>query len=199
MNPYPTIVLASSSPYRKELLGRIISNFETLSPDIDESPHDNESPQALARRLAIKKAEVVSQHYDNALIIGSDQVAFLNNHVIGKPHSHEEAIAQLEQSSGSIVTLFTGLALINSKSGNTQSTVEQYEVEFRTLDRSSIERYLKIDRPYDCCGSLKTEGMGISLLKRLTGNDPNTLIGLPLIALVTMFHNEGVTPLDYCE
>ena len=197
MTRHPTIVLASSSPYRKELLGRVITNFETLSPDIDESPLDNEPPETLARRLAVKKAEVVAQHYENALIVGSDQVAFLNNQIIGKPNSHEEAVAQLQRSSGSTVTLFTGLALINSNSGNIQSTVEQYEVEFRILDRPSIERYLELDRPYDCCGSLKTEGMGISLLKRLTGNDPNTLIGLPLIALITMLAEEGVNPLDY--
>jgi len=193
----PVIVLASSSPYRKELLSRVIPHFEAVSPDIDESPRDNEKPAALAERLAIQKAEAISERYDHALVIGSDQVAFINNQIIGKPDNHEEAVEQLLCSSGSVVTLFTGLAVINSKCGTMQSMVDQYEVEFRDLDLPTIEHYLAIDRPYDCCGSLKTEGLGISLLKRLSGNDPNTLIGLPLIALITMLTKEGFDPLDH--
>ncbi len=190
------IILASTSPYRRALLERLQLPFETTAPDIDETPQANETPQALVERLAIAKAKTVAEKSENALVIGSDQVAVHNGEIVGKPRDHDHAVEQLRGASGNTITLYTGLALINSESGSTQSGVVPYRVVFRTLTDEQIEYYLRKEQPYDCAGSVKSEGLGISLLARFEGDDPNTLIGLPLIRLVAMLENEGVSPLS---
>ncbi len=189
-----TLVLASSSPYRKELLSRLGLPFETHSPDIDESASKQETPQQLVQRLAVNKAKAVESTYPHALIIGSDQVAVLEGEIVGKPTDHHGAVRQLSDASGKQVNLYTGLCLYNARSGTVQHAVETYSVQFRKLTLDQIERYLERDKPYDCAGSLKSESLGIALLQSLEGNDPNTLIGLPLIRLTDMLLKEGVSP-----
>ncbi len=189
----PRIILASSSPYRRELLERIGLTFTAASPNIDEMPKPDESPFDLVHRLSVQKSRVLRHEYPGAVIIGSDQVAVVNGKLVGKPGNHDNAVSQLRESSGRIVQLYTGVALFNTDSKNLQYDVDTYEVEFRTLSRSRIERYLKSEKPYNCCGSLKAEGPGIALLSRLTGDDPNTLTGLPIIKLVHQLENEGIT------
>ena len=186
------IVLASSSPYRKQILERTGLKFTTISPDIDESPLSGESPLDLVKRLAELKTRAVQSRYSNALIIGSDQVAELHGEIIGKPRDHDDAVVQLRQSSASTLILYAGIALLNTSSGNFQIDVDSFEVEYRDLSDEQINRYLEIAQPYDSCGSLKAEGIGITLLKRLSGNDPNTLMGLPLIKLIDLLQNEGI-------
>ncbi len=188
------LVLASSSPFRKELLARLGLPFITHSPDINESALENETPQALVERLAISKAQAVKIDYPEALIIGSDQVAVLDEKIIGKPRDHDDAISQLEAASGRTVNLYTGLCLYNAAKGTIQHCVEPFTVQFRHLSRPQIERYLEKDQPYGCAGSLKSESLGIALLSSLQGNDPNALIGLPLIQLTSMLIKEGVHP-----
>ncbi len=192
MNNTSRIILASSSPYRRELLSRLGLAFETQRPNVDETALPGESPAALAERLAIAKARAVGERAEHSLIIGSDQVADHDGVIVGKPASHAEAVSQLESASGRRVVLYTGLALVNTGTGALHSAVEPFEVNFRPLDRDVIERYLAHDKPYDCCGSLRAEGAGISLLRSLRGNDPNALIGLPLIRLCEMLTAEGV-------
>jgi septum formation protein len=187
-----TIILASTSPYRRMLLERLQLPFKTISPEVDETPLPGESPQALVQRLAVAKAQAVADKSPNALIIGSDQVAVHDGEVVGKPRDHEHAVAQLRQASGTSVMLYTGLALVNSSNGNIQSEVIPFGVVFRKLSDEQIENYLRREQPYDCAGSVKSEGLGIALLERFEGEDPNTLIGLPLIRLVRMLENEGV-------
>ena len=191
-----TLILASTSPYRRMLLERLQIPFTTISPEVDESPLPDESPQALVQRLAVAKAQAVAARSPNALVIGSDQVAVHDGEIVGKPRDHAHAVAQLRQASGTAVTLFTGLALVNSHSGNIQSEVVPFGVVFRKLSDEQIESYLRKEQPYDCAGSVKSEGLGIALLERFEGEDPNTLIGLPLIRLVRMLENEGVVLLD---
>jgi MAF protein len=186
------IILASSSPYRKQILDRTGLIFTTASPDIDESPLPEESPRDLVKRLAEQKARAVQPRYPDALIIGSDQVADLGGRIIGKPKDHAAAVDQLRQSSATTMILYAGVALLNASSGYLQIAVDSFAVEYRQLSDDQISRYLEIAQPYDSCGSLKAEGIGIALLKRLSGNDPNTLMGLPLIRLIDMLQNEGV-------
>ena len=188
----PPIILASSSPYRQSLLQQLGIEFECHSPDIDESALDGESPSALAARLAEQKAKAVAEHYPNALIIGSDQVASLDGNRLGKPGNHTNAFIQLQSCSGREVNFYTGLCLYNSATCKQQLSVETFSVVFRELSTVTIERYLNKEQPYDCAGSFKVEGLGISLFERLEGDDPNSLIGLPLIKLVTLLGNEGV-------
>ncbi len=187
-----SLVLASSSPYRKELLSQLGLAFTSQSPYIDESRLAGETPQQLVERLAISKARAVSAQHPSALIIGSDQVSVLEGKVVGKPKDHSDAVQQLTEASGKEVQLYTGLCLYNAASDQLQHCVETYSVQFRELHKEQIERYLKRDQPYDCAGSLKAESLGIGLLNSLTGNDPNTLIGLPLIKLTDMLLAEGV-------
>lgn len=187
----PTLVLGSSSPFRKEVLSSLMVPFETHSPDIDESALVNESPIELVERLSIKKAQEVAKSYPNALIIGSDQVAMHGNKVVGKPHTHEVAVTQLREASGKKIELFTGLALLNSKTGQIQSEVVPFTVHFKKLSDDTIERYLRKEQPYNCAGSVRSEGLGVSLFERFDGEDPNTLIGLPLIRLISMLDVEG--------
>lgn len=186
------LVLGSTSPFRRALLKKLNLPFETAAPAIDESPGENEDPRDLALRLAEEKAKAVAILFDKHLIIGSDQLAVLNNKVLGKPGNHDTAVQQLQQSSGQTVHFYTGLCLYNSHTRHMQSEVVPFDVKFRKLDSRQIEHYLKTEQPYQCAGSFKSEGLGIALFERLTGEDPNTLIGLPLIRLVRMLENEGV-------
>ena len=188
--PTPKLVLGSSSPFRKMLLERLMVPFETSNPDIDESALDGETPIELVERLAIEKAKAVTKDHPNSLIIGSDQVALHGSDVVGKPHTHERAVEQLRSASGKKITLYTGLALVNSNTGNIQSEVVPFTVHFKQLSEHIIESYLRKEEPYNCAGSVKSEGLGIALMERFDGDDPNALIGLPLIRLVAMLENE---------
>lgn len=189
------LVLASSSPFRRELLARLMIPFEVAVPDVDETPLPGEGPAALVERLAIAKARAAATLYRDALVIGSDQVAVHSGEIVGKPLTHERAVAQLRRASGTAVVLHTGLALVNSASGRVQSEVVPYRVVFRTLTDAHIENYLRKEQPYNCAGSVKSEGLGVALLERFEGEDPATLIGLPLIRLVRMLETEGVAVL----
>jgi len=189
------LILGSSSPYRKILLEKLGLPFECFAPDIDESRHPDESPLELVERLAIAKAHETAKTWPGALIIGSDQVAVLDAKIIGKPANHKQAIVQLKEASGREVKLYTGLCLYNAATGTIQHSVESYTVVFRNLSDKQIEAYLEKDQPYNCAGSLKSETLGIAMLNKLEGEDPNTLIGLPLIRLVDMLLNEGVDPI----
>lgn len=185
------LVLASSSPFRRRLLRQLSVDFRVYSPDIDESPLPGEEPEMLVRRLSIAKARAVVPRAPQALIIGSDQVAVHGNVITGKPGDHDEAVAQLLSSSGKKITFYTGIALLNAENDNLHTQVIPFEVQFRTLTLQVIERYLKREKPYGCCGSLRVDGLGIALLDRLTGTDPSALIGLPLTTLVQMLEKEG--------
>ena len=185
------LVLASSSPFRKELLGRLMMPFDICSPDIDETPFENETPQQLVERLATEKAKAVADQYPKALIIGSDQVALHGNKIVGKPHTHDVAVQQLREASAKSIKLFTGLSLYNAQMGSLQSLVEPFTVHFRSLSDDTIERYLKKEKPYNCAGSVRSEGLGVTLIERYEGNDPAALIGLPLIQLISKLNNEG--------
>lgn len=186
------LILASSSPFRRELLSRLMIPFEVVVPDVDETPRQHESPQALVERLAILKAQTVASKQSGALVIGSDQVAVHSGEIVGKPLTHERAVEQLRSASGKTVMLYTGLALVNSSSGRVQSEVVPYGVTFRALTELQIETYLRKEQPYHCAGSVKSEGLGAALLERFDGEDPATLIGLPLIRLIRMLENEGM-------
>jgi len=190
------LLLASSSPYRKALLDRLGMPFTCVSPDIDESPQSGESGELLATRLAENKARALADRFPGHWIIGSDQVACLpNGSVLSKPGDHEQATNQLRQSSGHRVLFLTGLALLDADSGNLQSLCEPYNVRFRKLTDQEIEAYLRQEKPYDCAGSFKMEGLGITLFDALEGRDPNSLVGLPLIALNDMLRRWGRNPL----
>jgi septum formation protein len=186
------LILASSSPYRRELLERLKIPFEVIAPEVDESPRPGETPEKLVERLAVEKAQKIAGQMPGTLVIGSDQVAVYNGSIVGKPHSHDKAVEQLRSASGRTVTLYTGLALVNADTRRVQCEVIPYRVTFRTLTDAQIESYLRLEQPYSCAGSVKSEGLGIALLEKFEGDDPNTLIGLPLIRLVRMLENEGV-------
>lgn len=186
------LVLASSSPYRKALLEQLGLPFEVDPPDIDESPGPGESPPACVERLAVEKAHAVAARHPHALIIGSDQTAVHDGEMVGKPAGHDDAVKQLLHASGNTITLYTGLALLNADTRRVRSDVVPYTVHFRDIDRDIIERYLDREKPYGCAGSLRADGLGIALLRRFEGDDPNALIGLPLIRLVDMLQSEGV-------
>lgn len=186
------LILASSSPFRRELLARLMIPFEVVIPDVDETVRQGELPQALVERLAIAKAQAVGAKHPQALVIGSDQVAVHAGEIVGKPHTHERAVAQLTAASGKTVMLYTGLALVNAATGRIQSEVVPYRVVFRSLTPEQIENYLRKEQPYHCAGSVKSEGLGVALLERFEGEDPATLIGLPLIRLIRMLAREGL-------
>ncbi len=188
--PLP-LVLGSSSPFRKELLGRLQLPFEIHSPDIDETALSEETPQQLVERLAIGKATEVAKSYPQHLVIGSDQVAVNGGRVLGKPGGFEKAVEQLSMASGKMVQFYTGLTLLNSQTGQQQTEVVPFAVHFRELDEARITRYLRAEEPYNCAGSFKSEGLGITLFERLSGDDPSALMGLPLIRLVRMLEREG--------
>lgn len=186
------LLLASSSPYRRDLLARLQLPFICSSPDIDENHQPGETAVALVTRLAREKAQALAGTHPDHLIIGSDQVAVLGERIIGKPHTFEKAREQLLAASGASVTFLTGLALLNSQSGHCQVDCVPFTVHMRTLDQASIERYLHAEQPYDCAGSFKAEGLGVSLFQRTEGPDATSLIGLPLIRLIDMLLVEGV-------
>lgn len=186
------LVLASTSVYRRELLQRFGLPFDVARPDIDETPQDGESPAATAERLAVEKARAVAARFPDALIIGSDQVAHMGELRFGKPGTVEKAVAQLRSMSGRTVVFHTALALLNTRSGRVQVDAVPTQVRFRALTDEEIVRYVERERPLDCAGSAKSEGLGITLLDALSGDDPNALVGLPLIALARMLRHEGV-------
>ncbi len=186
------IVLASSSPFRRAILEKLGLPFDTLSSETDETRLDGESPEQLVQRLAAAKAKAAAERCDDALIIGSDQVAVIEDEILGKPGSHERAVSQLKKASGKTVRFFTGLCLLNAATGNCQVEVVPFDVVFRKLSDTQIENYLKKEKPYNCAGSFKSEALGICLFEKLQGDDPNTLMGLPLIRLVRMLEQEGV-------
>lgn len=188
----PRLVLASTSIYRRELLARLQIPFETASPDVDEAGLPGESPVATAERLSLAKAKAVAQTFPDALIIGSDQVAYLGEQCFGKPYTRERAVEQLRTMRGKTVIFHTGLCLYNSANGRVQLAGVPTEVGFRQLSEEEIGRYLDKEQPYHCAGSAKSEGLGIALLDHMRGDDPNALIGLPLIALCAMLRAEGV-------
>ena len=191
----PPLILASSSLIRKRVLAKIGFEFTAIAPNINESPLPEEAPEALVQRLSEEKARKVAHQYSNHLIIGSDQVAVVNNEIVGKPSNRAQAIKQLEAASGRTVSLYTGVALLNSGTGRIQVDVLPYRVQFRKLTRAVIENYIDRDQPYDCGGSLRSEGLGIALLSKFEGEDPNILLGLPLIRLIDMLAEESVFPL----
>ena len=191
----PPLILASSSTIRKRVLAKIGIEFTAIAPNIDESPLPEEAPEALVQRLSEEKARKVAHQYSNHLVIGSDQVAVVNNEIVGKPSNRAQAIKQLEAASGRTVSLYTGVALLNSGTGRIQVDVLPYRVQFRKLTRAVIENYIDRDQPYDCGGSLRSEGLGIALLSKFEGEDPNILLGLPLIRLIDMLAEESVFPL----
>ena len=187
----PELVLASSSPFRRQLLAQLQVPFKVVIPDIDETPRAQEEPQGLVERLAIEKAQVVGVNLPDSLIIGSDQVASYDGKIVGKPGDRATAIEQLLGASGQTVRLYTGVALLNSNSGVIQSRVIPYEVVFRDITLAMIEGYLEREEPYGCCGSLQADGLGVALLARISGDDPSALIGLPLITVIDLLAQEN--------
>ena len=186
------IVLASGSVYRGALLRRLVDDFVVDAPQIDETRHDSESPEALASRLAAAKTAAVAPRHADAVVIGSDQVAEWEGVLLGKPADHAAAVAQLSASSGQIVRFLTSVVVQNTQSGHEQSHLDVTEVRFRNLTADEIERYLLTEQPYDCAGSFKSEGSGIALFDRISSEDPTALVGLPLIWLAGALRNEGL-------
>jgi len=186
------LVLASTSPYRRALLERLRLDFDTFAPDLDESTLAGESPMELVSRLSEAKARAAAGAFPDHLIIGSDQVAVLDERIIGKPADHAAAVEQLRHASGRCVEFLTGLCLYNSASDRVQLGIVPFDVVFRSLSGEQIERYLRQDEPYNCAGSFRAESLGITLFEKMSGDDPNALLGLPLIRLTEMLNNEGV-------
>jgi MAF protein len=185
------LVLASTSPYRRELLARLGVPFETAAPGVDETPRVGEPPAATANRLAREKAAALAQRFPDAFIVGADQVAEIDGEALGKPLSHAVAVRQLRRCSGRTVDFHTGVCVLDAASGTMEVEVTRNRVRFRPLDEGEIERYLQCEQPYDCAGSAKVEGYGIVLIEALEGEDPNALIGLPLIRLAAMLRRAG--------
>ena len=189
------LILASTSPFRRELLARLRLPFATADPAVDETPLVGETPPASALRLAEAKARAVASRHPDALIIGSDQVASLDGQVFGKPGNHSNARRQLQAMRGRRVDFFTGLCLLNAGSGTAHLRGVPTQVTFRDLADEEIENYLRQEQPYNCAGSARSEGLGIALIARIDGEDPNALIGLPLIALCDLLRHEQVSVL----
>lgn len=186
------LVLASESQYKKALLQRLPIDFITHAPYIDESPLENEKPFDMVKRLAIAKAQTLATEYPDALIISTDQCSVNNNIILGKPGNLENAVIQLTQLSNQNIIFYTGLAVLNTKTQNIQADIIPYTVKFKPLSQEQIIRYLNKEKPFDCAGSFKSEGLGISLCQALHGDDPTALIGLPLIRLVSMLALENI-------
>ena len=187
-----TLILASSSEFRRQLLQKLLIPFNSISPKIDETALDGEKPHQTALRLAQEKAQKIGAEYPHALVIGCDQVATLDGEQLGKPLNHQNATKQLQTMRGREVKFHSALCLYNAATGNMQAEVVPYLVRFRQLTEEQIENYLTKEQPYQCAGSAKSEGLGIALMERMIGEDPSALIGLPLIKLITMLQNEGV-------
>ena len=198
------LILASTSPFRRQILAKLAIEFDAIKPNCDETPKENELPSQLVERLAIDKAKSVVDTLNpnhRALVIGSDQVAVYNNQIIGKPHTRDNAIEQLTNFSGKAITFYTGLCVYNLDVQSVKTTpylseVVPFTVHFRHLSREQIEYYIDKEQPLNCAGSFKSEGLGISLFSRLEGDDPNTLIGLPLIRLIDLLNQFGVDVLN---
>ena len=197
MNELPApLILASTSPFRRELLARLNLTFQTCKPEVDETPLPNEPAHLLVERLAVTKAKDARRHFDSGLVIGSDQVCVIENQVLGKPGDYEHALEHLRNASGKTVQFLTGLCLYDIDNDRQQSLVEPFDVVFRQLTDEQISHYLKTEQPYQCAGSFKSEGLGITLFEKLVGDDPNSLVGLPLIKLVTLFKNWNIDVLS---
>jgi septum formation protein len=188
----PDIILASTSPFRRELLERLELPFTTQSPGIEEERIEGESPTDMVQRLALEKARAVAQNLESGLVIGSDQCAVLNGMILGKPGDADRAFEQLKDSSGKTIIFHTGLCLLNAASNTYQLEDVLYEVRFRRLSDEQIRNYLDREQPYNCAGSFKSEALGITLFEAMQGEDPTALIGLPLIRLTAMLAAEGV-------
>jgi septum formation protein len=186
------LVLGSTSPYRRELLSRLRLPFQTAVPEVDETPEPGELPLALARRLALAKARAVAAQFPDAVVIGSDQVADLGGEPLGKPGTHERAVAQLRLMRGQTVVFHTAVAVVCAATGFEQLEVAPVEVKFRDLSDGEIEAYLQAERPYDCAGSARSEGLGVALLDAIDSDDPTALVGLPLIRTCRMIRAAGV-------
>ncbi|MDM0043552.1 Maf family nucleotide pyrophosphatase [Variovorax dokdonensis] len=190
--PNRSVILASTSRYRRDLLERLGIPFEVQSPGVDETPLENESPRQLAERLALSKAETVATRFPAAVVIGSDQVADLDGVGLGKPGTHERAVAQLRQMRGQTLVFQTAVAVVCQEANFRQRAIAPVRVVFRDLSDEAIERYLRAEQPYDCAGSAKSEGMGIALLDAIESDDPTALVGLPLIRTCRMLRAAGV-------
>ena len=186
------LVLGSTSPYRHELLARLRLPFDVASPEVDETPHPNETPRDLACRLALAKARAVATRFPAAVVIGSDQVADLDGQPLGKPGTHERAVAQLRQMRGRVVVFQTAVAVVCMETGFAQTDLAAVRVRFRDLGDAEIEAYLRAETPYDCAGSAKSEGLGITLLESIENDDPTALVGLPLIRTSRLLRAAGV-------
>jgi septum formation protein len=195
MTPHRALILASTSRYRRELLARLRLPFEVHAPDVDESPRPGEAPAALAVRLALAKARAVSVAHPNAVVIGSDQVADLDGEPIGKPGTHERAVAQLQRMRGRSVVFHTAVAVVCEASGFAGSALVPVTVRLRDVSNAEIERYLRTEQPYDCAGSAKCETLGIALLDAIVSDDPTALVGLPLIRTCALLRQAGIDPL----
>jgi septum formation protein len=191
-NEPPPIVLASTSRYRRELLERLQIPFAVEAPDVDESPRPSERPADTALRLAEAKARAVASKHSLGLVIGSDQVADCDGEAVGKPGDHASAVRQLAALSGRRIVFHTAVALVNAATGRVQRELVDVTSTFRRLSATDIERYLERERPYDCAGAVRSEGLGIALFERITSDDPSALIGLPLITVARMLAAEGV-------
>lgn len=189
------LVLASTSPFRRALLEKLALPFECAAPQADETPLPSESAHLLVQRLAYDKARSLAAQYPAHLIIGSDQVCVLNGNITGKPHTEENAHAQLRAASGQRITFYTGLCVLNSQTQQTETVCEPFHVHFRSLSEEEIRAYVALEQPLNCAGSFKSEGAGILLFEKLEGNDPNALVGLPLIALNALLRRHGMNAL----
>jgi septum formation protein len=196
-SPLPRpLILGSTSPYRRELLQRLRLPFEVVRPEVDETPHAGELPVALAQRLAMEKALAVARQHPQAVVIGSDQVADLDGEPLGKPGTHERAVAQLQRMRGHTVVFQTAVAVVCIESGFAEQALAQVKVQFRQLSDAAIETYLRAEEPYDCAGSAKSEGLGIALLEQIDNQDPSALVGLPLIHTCRLLRAAGLPLLN---
>lgn len=195
MSTRPPLILASTSRYRRELLERLRLPFEVHAPDVDETPLPGETPAALALRLALAKAHAVSAHHADAVVIGSDQVADLDGQPIGKPGTHERAVAQLTSMRGRSIVFQTAVAVVRASTGYAHAALVPVTVRFRNLSDAEIEHYLRTEQPYDCAGSAKCETLGIALLDAIESDDPTALVGLPLIRTSALLRAAGLDPL----
>ena len=193
--PRPALILASTSRYRRELLERLRLPFEVEAPGVDETPGPQEAPAALALRLALAKAQAVAERHPQAVVLGSDQVAELDGQPMGKPGSHERAVEQLGRLSGRRVVFHTAVAVVRRDLGVAEAALSPVTVQFRSLSTAEIERYLRLDTPYDCAGSAKSEGLGVTLLESIESTDPTSLIGLPLTLSCALMRRAGLEPL----
>ena len=188
-----TLILGSTSPYRRELLERLRLPFEVQRPEVDETPLDGETPVALAQRLAMAKAQAVAQRFPQAIVIGSDQVADLNGEPLGKPGNHPNAVAQLQRMRGQTVVFQTAVAVVCKATGFAQCELTQVKVLFRDFSDQALQHYLHAEQPYDCAGSAKSEGLGIVLLERIDNQDPTALVGLPLLLTCRLLRAAGLS------